>query len=75
MYDIGTGKGKPSNEERSEHTTRKEAKGLTKDEIKVDCEDSEAKKKLLEAIEAALDSGSLEKITLVIKPKQKPKQQ
>lgn len=48
---------------------------MTKDEIKVDCEDSEAKKKLLEAIEAALDSGSLEKITLVIKPKQKPKQQ
>ena len=30
--------------------------------------------KLLEAIKAALDSGSVEKITLTIKPTKKPKQ-
>lgn len=40
----------------------------------VDRSNVEAMKKLLEAIEAALDSDSVEKITLVIKPKRKPKQ-
>lgn len=43
-------------------------------EEKTDCEDAEAMKKLLEALETAINSGSVEKITLVIRPKQKPKQ-
>lgn len=46
----------------------KEVKRMAK-EIEVDCKDSNTKKKLLEAIEALLDSESLEKITLTIKPK------
>lgn len=43
-------------------------------EERVDCEDAEAMKKLLEALEMAINSGSVEKITLVIRPKRKPKQ-
>ena len=61
-YNIDAGKGKPSNDERSSHHQR-EVNGLAVAEIK----------KLLEAIRAALVSGSVEKITLTIKP-QKPKQ-
>lgn len=43
-------------------------------ETTTDCEDAEAMKKLLEALEKAINSGSVEKITLVIRPKRKPKQ-
>ncbi len=62
-YNIDTGKGKPSNDERSNHYHRREVNGLTEAEIE----------KLLEAIRAALASDSVEKITLTIKPR-KPKQ-
>lgn len=40
----------------------------------VNVSDSEQIKKLLESLQALLESGSVEKITLTIKPK-KPKQQ
>ena len=62
-YNIDTGKGKPSNEERSDYKHRREVNGLTEAEIE----------KLLEAIRAALASDTVEKITLTIKPR-KPKQ-
>lgn len=38
-------------------------------------EEKDENEKLLEAIRTALASDSVEKITLVIKPKRKPKQQ
>ncbi len=38
-------------------------------------EEKSENEKLLEAIRAALASNSVEKITLTIKPKRKPKQQ
>ena len=63
-YNISTGKGKPSKGERSSENPRKEVNGLNEAEIE----------KLLEAIRTALTSDSVEKITLVIKPKRKPKQ-
>lgn len=47
---------------------------MAKTECEVDRLNAETTKKLLEAIEAALASESVEKITLVIKPKRKPKQ-
>lgn len=47
---------------------------MSQTECEVDRSNVEAMKKLLEAIEAALASDSVEKITLVIKPKRKPKQ-
>lgn len=52
----------------------KEVDGMAQTECEVDRSNVEAMKKLLEAIEAALASDSVEKITLVIKPKRKPKQ-
>ena len=47
---------------------------MAQTECEVDRLNVEAMKKLLEAIEAALAIDSVEKITLVIKPKRKPKQ-
>ena len=47
---------------------------MAQTECEVDRSNVEAMKELLEAIEAALASDSVEKITLVIKPKRKPKQ-
>ncbi len=73
-YNINTGKGKPSNTERRTTKQPKEVKGLESTEKRTDCEDAEAMKKLLEALEMAINSGSVEKITLVIRPKRKPKQ-
>lgn len=47
---------------------------MAQTECEIDRSNAAAMKKLLEAIEAALASESVEKITLVIKPKRASKQ-
>lgn len=63
-YNKITGKGKPSNKERSD-TTKKGVRQLTEEQIK----------ELLELLKKAIESETVERITISIKPnKQKPKQ-
>ena len=63
-YNKITGKGKPSNKERRD-TTGKGVRQLSEEQIK----------ELLELLRKALESETVERITISIKPnKQKPKQ-
>lgn len=62
-YNKITGKGKPSNEERSINH-RKGGARVNEEQIK----------ELLELLKKALESETVERITISIKPKQKPKQ-
>lgn len=63
MYNTITGKGWPSNKERRQKP-RKGGNAV----------DSEQMKKLLELLEKALSCENVERITITIKPNQKPKQ-
>lgn len=62
-YNIITGKGKPSNKERSGHH-RKGGENVTEEQIK----------ELLDLLRKAIESDTVERITITIKPKQKTKQ-
>ena len=63
-YNKNTGMGKPSNKERSD-TTGKGVRRLSEEQIK----------ELLELLRKAIESETVERITISIKPnKQKPKQ-
>jgi hypothetical protein len=63
-YNKITGKGKPSNKERRD-TTGKGVRRLSEEQIK----------ELLELLRKAIESETVERITISIKPnKQKPKQ-
>ena len=63
-YNKITGKGKPSNKERR-NTTGKGVRWLSEEQIK----------ELLELLRKAIESETVERITISIKPnKQKPKQ-
>lgn len=63
QYNIITGKGKPSKEERSKHH-RKGGAEMTEEQIK----------ELLELLKKALESETVERITISIKPNKKNKQ-
>ena len=70
-YNTITGQGNRVNERRKALHPKKGGDAV---EEVVNVSDSEQIKKLLESLQALLESGSVEKITLTIKPK-KPKQQ
>ena len=62
-YNKLTGKGKPSNKERR-YTTTKGGQALSEEQIK----------ELLELLKKAIESETVERITISIKPNKKPKQ-
>ena len=64
LYNIITGKGKPSNEERRRQDRRKGGRAVSEEQIK----------KMLELFEMALRCENVDRITITIKPNQKPKQ-
>lgn len=65
MYNKTIDKGKSSNEERRREPTQKGGERM-EEEAKI--------KELLEVLEKALQSETVERITITIKPNQKPKQ-
>lgn len=63
-YNKITGKGKPSKMKGEDDTTRKGVRRLTEEQIK----------ELLELLKKALESETVERITISIKPNKKNKQ-
>lgn len=63
-YNKITGKGKPSKTKGEDNTTRKGVRRLTEEQIK----------ELLELLKKALESETVERITISIKPNKKNKQ-